>query len=292
MYNLTIKSRIIAAIIAVGVLGFGGYGYFGMYQKNTQLGQKVTELEQSLTATTADFERVKREREALFQIFQEEQGKNTVFAAKISEVTTIVGNLQKLAATDPELLRKYSKIYFLSENYSPAQLSSVDPQYLYEKNRPQLIHTGVLPRLQNMLAAVKQNNIQLQIVSAYRSFYDQATVKEGYKVTYGAGTANQFSADQGYSEHQLGTAVDFSTSGIDGILAGFEKSAAYAWLNANAYKFGFVLSYPKDNTYYQFEPWHWRFVGVTLATELRNSNKNFYDLDQREIDGYLITIFN
>jgi D-alanyl-D-alanine carboxypeptidase len=251
----------------------------------------VAELEEALTTTTADLERVKNERKALFEIFQEEQGKNAVFAAKISEVTTIVGNLQKLTATDPELLRKYSKVYFLSENYSPAQLSSIHSQYLYEKERPQLIHTGTLPRLQDMLGAANVNGLTIRVVSAYRSFYDQAAVKEGYKVTYGSG-ANQFSADQGYSEHQLGTAVDFSTPGTTGILSGFDDSAAFTWLNANAYKFGFVLSYSKGNTYYQFEPWHWRFVGVALATHLHNENKNFYDLDQREIDGYLITIFN
>ena len=117
-------------------------------------------------------------------------------------------------------------------------------------------------------------------------------MKSTYKFTYGSGTANAFSADQGYSEHQLGTTVDFTTEAIGGAFAGFDKTSAYTWLNENAYRYGFVLSYPKNNTYYVFEPWHWRFVGVALATRLHSENRNFYDLDQREIDQYLISLFD
>jgi zinc D-Ala-D-Ala carboxypeptidase len=72
----------------------------------------------------------------------------------------------------------------------------------------------------------------------------------------------------------------------------FEKSDAYDWLMNNSYKYGFILSYPKGNSYYQYEPWHFRFVGKLLANMLHQENKNFYDVDQRTIDNYLITIFN
>lgn len=283
-FNLGKVAAVLGIAAALGLLVYAGLGYRKLLQDNKLLNEKLAGLQQDLTIAEAN-------NKELAKLLSAEQNKNSGFEVKISEITSIVGNLQKLAATDPELLKKYSKVYFLSENYAPAQLSSIDAQYLYEQNRPQLIHTGVLLRLQGMIAAADTDGITLKTVSAYRSFYDQAAVKEGYKVTYGSG-ANQFSADQGYSEHQLGTAVDFSTPGTAGILFGFEKSAAYAWLTANSYKFGFVLSYPPNNSYYKFEPWHWRFVGVALATELHNINKYFYDLDQREIDGYLITIFN
>ena len=108
---------------------------------------------------------------------------------------------------------------------------------------------------------------------------------------YGSG-ANKFSADQGYSEHQLGTTVDFTTPDIGAGFSKFETTAAYTWLTDNAYKYGFALSYPKNNAYYQFEPWHWRFVGVELATKLHNDNMYFYDLNQRIIDTYLVYIFD
>ena len=269
---------------AIGLLGYGGWSYRELRRENTLLREEVVELNQSLS-------RVQDKNNVLVQSLQTEQDKNGGFQVKIGEIASIVGNLQKLSATDPELLKKYSKVYFLSENYAPAQLSSIDPQFLYEKNRTQLIHTGVLPHLQGMLDAAKRDGITLQIVSAYRSFYDQATVKAGYAVVYGSG-ANKFSADQGYSEHQLGTTADFTVPEVDGAFSEFEKSTGYKWLADNAYKFGLVLSYPKNNSYYQSEPWHWRFVGTALANYLHSENKYFYDLDQREIDGYLITIFN
>ncbi|MDP2648876.1 MAG: D-alanyl-D-alanine carboxypeptidase family protein, partial [bacterium] len=95
-----------------------------------------------------------------------------------------------------------------------------------------------------------------------------------------------------YSEHQLGTTADFITTGLGGQLDGFGDTAAYQWLLGNAYRYGFVLSYPKDNGFYIYEPWHWRFVGVKLATYLHNNNMNFYEMDQRDIDAYLADIFD
>lgn len=283
-FNLTRVLLAAGSAAAIGLLGYGGWSYRELRRENTLLREEVVELNQSLS-------RVQDKNNVLVQSLQTEQDKNGGFQVKIGEIASIVGNLQKLSATDPELLKKYSKVYFLSENYAPAQLSSIDPQFLYEKNRTQLIHTGVLPHLQGMLDAAKRDGITLQIVSAYRSFYDQATVKAGYAVVYGSG-ANKFSADQGYSEHQLGTTADFTVPEVDGAFSEFEKSTGYKWLADNAYKFGLVLSYPKNNSYYQSEPWHWRFVGTALANYLHSENKYFYDLDQREIDGYLITIFN
>ena len=87
-------------------------------------------------------------------------------------------------------------------------------------------------------------------------------------------------------------AVDFATPATGTGFAGFDKTPEYAWLLANAYKYGFEISYPQSNTYYEFEPWHWRFVGVALATTLHSRNEYFYDMDQREIDTYLADIFD
>ncbi len=293
MCGMKISGIKISVLVLMVITGFsyGGYLYWNLDKTNKQLQEEIATLQQRLDIATTTLEQTRNEKDATTQALKSEQDKNTIFEAKINEVSLVVGSLKKLSATDPELLKKYSKVYFLSENYIPAQLSSIDPQYLYEKNRPQLIHSGVLPHLNDLLKASAQSNLKLQIVSAYRSFYDQESVKAGYTVLYGSG-ANQFSADQGYSEHQLGTAVDFTTLEIDGRFSEFEKSPAVTWLNDNAYKFGFVLSYPKNNAYYQFEPWHWRYVGVALSTYLHDQNKHFYDLDQREIDNYRISLFN
>ena len=141
------------------------------------------------------------------------------------------------------------------------------------------------------MSASTQAGLNLKILSAYRSFGQQAQIKNNYKVTFGTTAANKFSADQGYSEHQLGTTTDFIPT-QNGQTKGFEKTLQYQWLLDNAHRFGFVLSYSKDNSYYVFEPWHWRFVGVKLATMLHDNKLEFYKVDQRQIDNSLINIFD
>ncbi len=211
----------------------------------------------------------------------------------VGSISGTVSTLKKLAAIDPELLKKYSKVYFLNENYTPAHVTPIPQRYVYSNSVQESYLAESWPFLERLLDSAKANNVELYISSAYRSFAKQQMIKSDYVVTYGAGTANSFSADQGYSEHQLGTAIDVITTGLGGQLSqAFDKTAAYKWLENNAYQFGFVLSYPKTNTYYIYEPWHWRFVGVKLATYLHNNAKSFYDMDQRDIDTYLVNLFD
>jgi D-alanyl-D-alanine carboxypeptidase len=200
--------------------------------------------------------------------------------------------LEKLSKTDKELLQKYSRVYFLSDNYVPMSLENIDSRYLFDETKTLQFHTSALPFLERMLKRAGRDGVVLKIVSAYRSFGVQSSLKSGYLTTYGSG-ANQFSADQGYSEHQLGTTVDLTTDPVGtNLTVSFETTPAYTWLKDNAYRFGFILSYPRGNAYYQYEPWHWRFVGVELATELYDDEMNFSDLEQREIDTYLVKIFD
>ncbi len=210
---------------------------------------------------------------------------------QINQISGTVGVLDKLSKTDSELLAKYSKVYFLNENYVPPSVLNIDSKYSSDPKKTQQILVQVLPFLNRMLQDASAQGVELRVVSAYRSFADQAAVKTGYKITYGSG-ANRFSADQGYSEHQLGTTVDLLNASSTVLTTKFETTSAYKWLNENAYKYGFVLSYPKNNSYYIFEPWHWRFVGVALATDLHNQGKYFYEMSQRDIDAYLIKLFD
>ncbi|MEK7634994.1 MAG: M15 family metallopeptidase [Patescibacteria group bacterium] len=216
---------------------------------------------------------------------------NSTFSGQINQIANTVGKLDQLSKTDKELLQKYSKVYFLNENYIPEDLTNIPSNYVYEKDKEIKFHTKAFPFLQDMINAATRSGINLEIISGFRSFSDQSSLKNAYTFTYGTG-ANKFSADQGYSEHQLGTTIDFTTPDLGSGYTDFEKAAAYDWLLSNAFKYGFVISYLKGNAYYQFEPWHWRFVGRSLANMLRQENKNFYDIPQRTIDAYLINIFD
>ena len=221
-----------------------------------------------------------------------EQNINDV-KSKVGGVAQTVGTLEKLSRIDPELLKKYSKVYFMNENYVPAHLTDIRPEYRFNETRNEQFMTEAWPFLKLMLDAANANGKPLYVKSAYRSFAEQQSLKSQYSVVYGAGTANSFSADQGYSEHQLGTTLDFiATRAVGSRLEGFDSTNSYKWLVENAHRFGFVLSYPKGNTYYVYEPWHWRFVGVKLAASLQDNKLNFYDVDQRQIDAYLISVFD
>ena len=222
----------------------------------------------------------------------EEKDRNEDFEDQIKKIGSTVGTLDKLAKTDPELLQKYSKVFFLNEHYMPAKLTTIQKEFTYhEGGDPEFIQTQVKPYLTKLFEDALDDDVKLWALSAFRSFDEQRELKGAYTVNYGSG-ANAFSADQGYSEHQLGTTLDFTTENLGGGLIGFGTTPAYTWLQKNAYKYGFVLSYPEGNAYYVFEAWHWRFVGTKLAKDLHTDGKYFYDLDQREIDTYLISIFD
>ncbi len=259
----------------------------------------LARLEQNIASTTVKIEGMltKTKTDLSNALDQQKQNVGTieqrlgVYQQQVGSIGGTVNTLQKLSKTDPQFLAKYSKVFFLSENYIPARLVEVPDKYKYSDTKHPTVLTDIYPHLEAMIGDASREGVTLYVSSAYRSFAEQQALKGQYKITYGSGTANQFSADQGYSEHQLGTTIDFITPGLGGVVDGFEKTKAYEWLMANAYRSGFILSYPKDNKFYVFEPWHWRYVGVKLATDLHNAGQNFYEWDQRKIDEYLINFF-
>jgi D-alanyl-D-alanine carboxypeptidase len=286
-------------IIIIGVLGYFGYRLekrkqalekdllqtkadFASTTQNLNL--VIDFLNQSLATTTA-------ERNDFQQKYIGELARMNLLDVKIQGIEGVVSMLEKLQKTDKELLMKYSKVYFLNENYIPETLVKINPEYTYYPENDFLFSLGALSYLEDLINVGKGAGVDLKIISAYRSFGTQAAIKARHNIIYGS-DANSFSADQGYSEHQLGTTVDFTTLEVGSTFSSFEETPDYQWLLNNAHKYGFILSYPQSNQYYQFEPWHWRFVGRELAGILYQQGKNFYDFDQREIDKYLVNFFD
>lgn len=249
-----------------------------------QASSTIAELSSRLSLTSEELSDIEDD-------YRDEKKKNDNFEDQISKISGTVGILDKLSKTDKELLQKYSKVYFLNEHYIPEKIVPIEKKYVYNEAVAKSIHGKVEPYLNDMIDDALDDGVKLWVVSAYRSFKEQGGLKGAYTASYGTG-ANAFSADQGYSEHQLGTTLDFTTEGINGGLDGFDTTKAFTWMQANAYKYGFTLSYPKGNAYYVYEPWHWRFVGEDLAADLHKAGDSFYDWDQRKIDTYLISIFD
>lgn len=290
--RITLSQELVTLGFIVLFVLVGALAWYSSARINA-LSTDITNLTNALASTTVT---IANATTTLADALQQEQRRVQAQLGDVQDqvgsVTGTVSDLQKLSAIDPQLLAKYSKVFFLPDTYAPARLVEIPAQYEYiETNHLQVI-PEILPFFEQMLDQAKASGVDIYASSAYRSFATQSALKSQYRVTYGAGTANSFSADQGYSEHQLGTAIDFITTGTGGELEGFDKRPAYEWMTQNAYKYGFVLSYPQNNGYYIYEPWHWRFVGVKLATYLHQHDMYFYEMDQRTIDTYLISLFD
>lgn len=245
----------------------------------------ISEIDQLKGLSASSTEAFEDLYQTLTTVINEEGLKNKTLEEKVL-------TLDKITKTDPQLLQKYSKVFFLNENYAPRETQVILPEYTAYPNNEYRLHVDVIYFLLSMIDDAKRDGMDLLVVSAYRSFDTQKNLKAQNKVTYGANTSNRFVAEQGYSEHQIGTTVDLTTSNIRAANMSFDKTKEYVWLQNNAHKYGFTISYPKGNQYYAYEPWHWRFVGKALATQLYNDKINFYNMEQRFIDGYLVNMFD
>ena len=120
-----------------------------------------------------------------------------------------------------------------------------------------------------MASAAASDGLNIYVVSGFRSYNYQNNLYNNYVNQDGRDLADTYSARPGHSEHQTGIAADINMVDSD-----FEFTDEGRWLNDNAYKYGFILRYPKGKTSetgYIFEPWHYRYVGVDLATKLYNN---------------------
>jgi D-alanyl-D-alanine carboxypeptidase len=126
--------------------------------------------------------------------------------------------------------------------------------------------------LQAMANAARAAGTPLGNVSSYRSYRTQAALFNSYVNGYGFKRAITFSARPGHSEHQLGLTIDFAPGGRSVFVS--EDVGAGKWLSNNAWKYGWLMSYPKGKkalTCYRYEPWHYRYFGRDLAKAIHDS---------------------
>jgi D-alanyl-D-alanine carboxypeptidase len=131
-------------------------------------------------------------------------------------------------------------------------------------------------KMQELLAAfTAETSLTMQSLSTYRSYSRQETVYGGWVAQLGQEQADLTSARPGHSEHQTGWAMDLgavpSQCDLDQCFAATPQGA---WLAANSWKYGFIIRYPEGKTPvtgYEYEPWHVRYVGVGLATEMHET---------------------
>lgn len=172
--------------------------------------------------------------------------------------------------TNTILVNKYN---YLTEDYVPENLQTVDKKY--SSKTLQLVDYAK-EAFEELSEAASKENYTVLAMSSYRSYQYQYNLYNRYVSTDGVEAADTYSARPGYSEHQTGLAVDVYNGKED--FTNFEKTKEYNWMQDNAYKFGFILRFPKDKvleTGYQYESWHYRYVGKEIAKYIHDNNLCF-----------------
>lgn len=177
-------------------------------------------------------------------------------------------NLVDRFSTDM-LVNKYNR---LSEDFRPDDL--VDVPLKYGSDDTQKGTKVAVEAFKKMAVAAEGEGLGLVVNSSYRSFQEQEELCNYYRNLYGDNYVNKYVALPGFSEHQTGLAFDIgsTTSSI------FANSNEYKWMLDNAYKYGFVLRFPKSGesiTGFRNEPWHYRYVGEDIAKYLYDNGITF-----------------
>lgn len=178
-----------------------------------------------------------------------------------------------------------NKSYPLPSTYKPVSpYKEITKDYLYGGN---YIEDYVMEAYLKMKESAKEEGIDLKITSGYRSYSVQVELYDNYAKRDGKEAADTYSARAGYSEHQSGLCFD-----LNGTNKNFIKTKEGKWLNDNCYKYGFIIRFPngkEEYTGYMYEGWHFRYVGVELATILYNNGdwislEEYYGITSKYVD--------
>ncbi len=195
-----------------------------------------------------------------------------------AETTVLYVNLDfdKEEYTDPLVIDDFDNYVLvnkhrqLSSDYIPDDLVTIDDEYVKSDGEIE-IQRIVAKAFYEMAEAAAEEGIELMVSSGYRSYADQEEVTNLYLDLYGQSYVDSYVAKPGFSEHQTAMSLDIASKTVDT----FVESDEYTWMMENAYKYGFILRYPKskeDITGYNCEPWHYRYVGEEIAEYIHNNN--------------------
>lgn len=168
------------------------------------------------------------------------------------------------------LVNKYNK---LDSDYVPSDLVNINSRY---SSGTQKLRKNAALAFEDMAKVAKADGLSIRAISTYRSFSYQENLYANYVNKNGDEQANRFSAKAGYSEHQTGLAVDIDNRSLS--YTNFGKTKAFTWMKENAHRFGFILRYPESKTNitgFMYEPWHYRYVGIEIATFIYNNDLTF-----------------
>lgn len=166
-----------------------------------------------------------------------------------------------------------NKHNYLTEDYVPENLENINSSYALSNMK---MVSEAKNAFENLSKDASKQNLKVIAMSTYRSYEYQVDLYNRYVKTDGKEAADTYSGRPGNSEHQTGLAVDVYN--VKETYTNFEKTKEYTWMQDNAYKYGFILRFPKDKeneTGYEFESWHYRYVGLKAAKYIKEHNISF-----------------
>lgn len=211
-------------------------------------------------------------------------------AASLSGMLPVFQPMSAQAAELPAC--EYDDVLTRYTAYSDWNKTLVDTMYRLPRSYvpPRLVSTSnasiggggsvrrlIIADLAALARAARNANAGVRVVSAYRSYWTQKAIYQREVDRYGVDGARAGVARPGHSEHQLGTTLDFGSANSSKDpwkYSDWANTRSGAWMKADAWKFGFVMSYPpkrRSVTCYRYEPWHYRYVGREMAASVRNS---------------------
>jgi D-alanyl-D-alanine carboxypeptidase len=166
-----------------------------------------------------------------------------------------------------------NKQYSLSSSYVPDDLVWLD----LPSTRDTQMRSEAATALTELFNAAQSDGIELYCCSGYRSYETQSELYQWNVDTYGQTEADLVSAKPGTSEHQLGLAMDVTSESVGfDLLESFGQTEEGQYIADHAHEYGFIIRYPQGKTAitgYSYEPWHLRYLGVDVATDIYNSGK-------------------
>ena len=201
--------------------------------------------------------------------------------AEVSKETARQRSSSTTTCDDLDVL--VDRSHSLPPDYVPADLVPLQ-DYGVPTLGSEVFRRGAAEHLGGLVEDAAADGEELVVASAYRSYDDQQHSHERLMSVFGTG-AGRTSATPGHSQHQLGTAVDFTNAAAGyEVWVPFAQTSASWWLEQHARKYGFVMAYPRgkeEQTGYQWEPWHYRYVGVEVAKRLEKSDLSLQEYLER-----------
>ena len=175
-----------------------------------------------------------------------------------------------------------NKYHYLPNDYVPKNLTAIKEEYAVCGMK---LVDYAKDAFEEMASAAKEEGYTIRAMSSYRSYDYQKNLYNRYVRQDGQQQADTYSARAGYSEHQTGLAVDIDNGKIS--YTDFENTKEFGWMQEHAHEYGFILRYPKskvDVTGYQYESWHYRYVGKEIAKRIHETNMTYDEYYVRYVE--------